>query len=150
MFKRVMHPTDFSKASSSAFAQAVEIARANRAELTIVHALPATVVPGADGYLPPSTYDDIARSNRVHAERQIKTLAARAKKRGVRVTTQLLDGAPWEAITRAARARRAGVVVMGTHGRNGLAKLFLGSVAERVIGKAPCPVLTVRGRRSPV
>ena len=145
-YTRVLHPTDFSKASSAAFTQAVEAARANRAELTLAHVLPMIVVGGADGYVSPATYEQIDRSNRAYAERKINALAARAKKRGVRVRTMLLDGAPWEAITRAARARRASVVVMGTHGRGGLAKLFLGSVAERVVATAPCPVLTVRGR----
>jgi nucleotide-binding universal stress UspA family protein len=145
-FTRVLHPTDFSKASAAAFAQAVETARENRAELTIAHVLPMIVAGAADGYLPPATYEQIERSNRAYAERRISALAARAKKRGVRVRTVLLDGAPWEAITRAARARRVSVVVMGTHGRGGLARLFLGSVAERVVARAPCPVLTVRGR----
>jgi nucleotide-binding universal stress UspA family protein len=51
-----------------------------------------------------------------------------------------------DAIARAARSRHAGMIVMGTHGRTGLTKLLLGSVAERVIGSAPCPVLTVRGK----
>ena len=143
---RVLHPTDFSKASSPAFAQAIETARANRAELTIAHVLPVIVAAAADGYLSPATYEQIERSNRAYAERRINALAARAKKRGVRVRTMLLDGAPWESISRAARTRRASVVVMGTHGRSGLAKLFLGSVAERVVATAPCPVLTVRGR----
>ena len=64
MFKKVMHPTDFSKASSRAFAQAIDTARANRAELTIVHVLPSIVLTAADGYLPPATYEEIERSNR--------------------------------------------------------------------------------------
>ena len=58
----------------------------------------------------------------------------------------LVEGVPHEQIVRLARSKRADVVVMGTHGRSGLAKLFLGSVAGRVVAAAPCPVLTVRGR----
>jgi nucleotide-binding universal stress UspA family protein len=64
----------------------------------------------------------------------------------VRAKSLLLEGVPHEQIARTARRQRADVVVMGTHGRTGLAKLFLGSVAGRVIAIAPCPVMTVRGK----
>jgi nucleotide-binding universal stress UspA family protein len=57
----------------------------------------------------------------------------------------LLEGVPHERIARAARSKKADMVVMGTHGRTGFAKLVLGSVASRVLTVAPCPVLTVRG-----
>jgi nucleotide-binding universal stress UspA family protein len=58
----------------------------------------------------------------------------------------LREGVAANAIVRVARGQRADVIVMGTHGRGGLAKLLLGSVAERVVASAPCPVMTVRGR----
>jgi nucleotide-binding universal stress UspA family protein len=58
----------------------------------------------------------------------------------------VLEGTAADAIVRTARAKRANVIVMGTHGRSGLARLFMGSVAERVVGTAPCPVLTVRAK----
>ena len=143
---RVLHPTDFSSASAPAFARAIDTARADRAELTIAHVLPLIAPMTGDSYVSPKIYDEMDRANRAYAERRLAALAARARKRGVRVRTLLLDGAPWEAISRAARGRRANLIVMGTHGRTGLKKLFLGSVAERVIATAPCPVLTVRGR----
>jgi nucleotide-binding universal stress UspA family protein len=60
----------------------------------------------------------------------------------------LLEGTPADRIVRAARAHHAAVIVIGTHGRTGLARVFLGSVAERVVGTAPCPVLTVRAKKS--
>ena len=58
----------------------------------------------------------------------------------------LLEGIAHEQIARAARARRADLIVIGTHGRTGVAKLFLGSVAGRVVSIAHCPVMTVRGK----
>ena len=58
----------------------------------------------------------------------------------------LYQGVAADAIARAARAKRAKLIVMGTHGRTGLTRLLMGSVAERVVGTAPCPVLTVRGK----
>jgi nucleotide-binding universal stress UspA family protein len=65
---------------------------------------------------------------------------------GVRVRTVLADGTPFDRIVRIARAEKAGLIVMGTHGRTGLGRFFLGSVAERVVATSPVPVLTVRGR----
>jgi nucleotide-binding universal stress UspA family protein len=64
----------------------------------------------------------------------------------VRVKGLLAEGAAHEQIVRIARTKRADMVVMGTHGRSGLAKLILGSVAGRVVAAASCPVLTVRGK----
>jgi nucleotide-binding universal stress UspA family protein len=58
----------------------------------------------------------------------------------------LLDGTAHERIVRAARSKRADLIVIGTHGRTGLARLFLGSVAGRVVATATCPVMTVRGK----
>ena len=71
---------------------------------------------------------------------------AKAKAGRVRSRGLLYEGMPADAIIRAARAKRAGMIVMGTHGRTGLTRLLMGSVAERVIGTAPCPVLTVQGK----
>ena len=72
-------------------------------------------------------------------------LIAKARKAGARAKVLLLEGVPHEQITRTASSKRADVVVLGTHGRTGLARFFLGSVASRVIASATVPVLTVRG-----
>jgi nucleotide-binding universal stress UspA family protein len=146
MSRRIMHPTDFSSASRAAFARAVALAKADRSELTLVHVMsPVMPVPG-DGYISPKVYDQLAASARAWAQKQLDRLVGRAKKAGTRARGLLLEGVAHEQIVRAARRKRADLVVMGTHGRSGLAKLFLGSVASRVVGTAPCPVLTVRGR----
>ena len=146
MSRRVVHPTDFSAASGAAFKKAVEMAKAGRGELLLVHVLsPVMPVPG-DGYISPKVYDEIAASTRAWAGKQLDRLLRKAKASGARAKGVLLEGVPHEQIVRFARSRRAAVVVMGTHGRSGLAKLFLGSVAGRVVTAAPCPVLTVRGR----
>lgn len=148
VFGRILHATDFSASSRPALAKAIALARQNRAPLTIVHALPPPVTPigGEMAYVPAGTYEAIDRSARQYARKQLATLTGRARKAGVRATALLLDGAPHDQIARAARRARADVVVIGTHGRTGLAKVLLGSVAERVVRFAPCPVLTVRGR----
>jgi len=144
--RRILHPTDFSSASRAAFARAVEMARDNRAELMLAHVMTLYVPVAGEGYMPPKLWDEMVASTRAHATKQLDALAARASKGGVRAKTLLLEGVPHERIARAAKGQRADVIVMGTHGRTGLAHLFLGSVAERVVASAPCPVMTVRGK----
>ena len=142
-----MHATDFSRASTAALKHAVEMAKADRAQLIIAHVMtpPSLALPG-EGYISPSLYEDIEASMRTQAQKHLGAIVARAKKAGARASGLLLEGVPHERIARAARAKRAGLLVIGTHGRTGLAKFFLGSVATRLVSSAPCPVLTVRGR----
>ena len=144
--RRIVHPSDFSRASGAAFAKAVEMAKTNRAELLLAHVLAPVVLMAGDGYISPTVYEEIEASARAGAQKQLDRLAAKAKKVGVRTRTLLMDGVAHEQITRAARSKRADLVVIGTHGRTGLAKFFLGSVAGRVVSTASCPVLTVRGK----
>jgi universal stress protein A len=143
MTRRVLHPSDFSSASDAAFKKAIDMAKASQAELLVAHVI-SPIVPYGDEYVP-QMYEDIRASNRARASKQLDRLVAKAKKSGVRATALLAEGVAHEQIVRLAKTNRADLVVMGTHGRSGLAKLFLGSVAGRVVTAAPCPVLTVRG-----
>jgi len=142
--RRILHPSDFSPASRPALRKAIELARTYRAQLLVAHVLPMVpVMPGA--YISPAVWDDLERSQRAAAQRDLDRLVARAKAAGVRATGTLLDiGITHERIVRFARARRVDLIVMGTHGRSGLTKALLGSVASRVISTARCPVVTVR------
>jgi nucleotide-binding universal stress UspA family protein len=148
MSGRTLHPTDFSKASTPAFTRAVAEARQTRSELILVHVL-APVIPAAgasEGYLSPSVYEQMSKSARAWAQKQLDRLLAKAKAARVRARGMLLEGVAHEQIVRAAKRQRATLIVMGTHGRTGMARFFLGSVAARVAATAACPVLTVRGR----
>jgi len=145
-FRRIVHASDFSRASGKAFTTAVEMARTNRAPLTVVHVMTPMVPVAGEGYVLPETYEQIERSARKAAEKQLDRLVAKAREAGVRVEGLLRTGVAHDQIVRVARARGAGLLVIGTHGRTGLARLFLGSVASRVLALATCPVLTVRGR----
>ena len=145
--RRILHPSDFSKASSAAFTKAVELAKANQAELVLLHVLaPPLPLMAGDGYVSPQVYEDLDKSARAYATKQLASLVARATKAGVRAKAVLRDGIAHEQIVRASRSPRADMIVIGTHGRTGLAKLFLGSVAGRVVSAAKCPVMTVRGK----
>jgi nucleotide-binding universal stress UspA family protein len=143
----IVHPTDFSPASRAAFTRAVSDARADGAQLLLVHVLSPVVMPFAGGeIMSPQTYADVQRSIEAYGQKQLGKLVAAAKAAGVRVRGLLLEGVAADAIVRVARSKRADMIVMGTHGRSGLARLLMGSVAQRVVGTAPCPVLTVRGK----
>ncbi len=121
------------------------MAKANHARLTVVHVMapPSLALPG-EGYVSPALYESLESSARAEAQKRLNRVLARARAAGVRARGLLLEGVPHELIARA--ARKADLLVIGTHGRSGLAKLFLGSVASRLVALAPCPVLTVRGR----
>jgi nucleotide-binding universal stress UspA family protein len=144
--RRVLHPSDFSRASTPAFKRAVEMAKANRAELLVVHVMGSAVPIMGDGYVSPKVYEDLEAAAHSAAQKQLRKLVEKARQAGARVKGLLLEGVAHERIAQAARSRKADLVVIGTHGRTGFAKLFLGSVASRVLAVSPCPVLTVRGR----
>ena len=145
--RRILHPSDFSKASAAAFTKAVELAKTNGAELVLLHVLaPPLALMAGEGYVSPTVYEDLEQSARAYASKELARLVAKAKKAGVRAKAVLRDGVAHEQIVRAARSPQADMIVIGTHGRTGLAKLFLGSVAGRVVSTAKCPVMTVRGK----
>ena len=146
MTRRILHPTDFSRASSAAFTRALADARASRSELVLVHVLAPVIPVAGEGYVSPSVYEQMTESARGWARKQMDRLLGKAKAARVRARGLVLEGVAHEQIVRAARQQRAGIIVMGTHGRTGVARFFLGSVAARVAATAPCPVLTVRGR----
>ena len=141
--RNILVATDLSSASRPAFRRAVELAAASDATLWIGHVVP--LVPASmGGDLLPRMYREMDLFVRGDAEKRLRALTKAAGQAGVRARPMLLRGVPHEAIRRAARARRADLVVLGTHGRTGAARFFIGSVAARVVATAPCPVLTVR------
>jgi universal stress protein A len=142
-FRRILHPTDFSRASSPALRRAVALARACRAPLVLLHVMtPPSPFIGEGA--PPSSYVDLLTLARRSAKRRLAAALARVKRERVRVQAIFAEGLPADAILRAARCTRADLIVMGTHGRTGVSRVFLGSVAERIVRESRCPVLTVR------
>ena len=143
--RRILVATDFSKTSAKALTGAIDLAKAQRAKLTILHAYVPLVPLVPEQYIEAGTWDRIETESRRWAERQLAKLAERARKSGVRASSILVSGDPSRQIVRTARSLRADLIVVGTHGRQGLTRFFLGSVAERVIATAACPVMTIRG-----
>jgi len=144
--RRILHATDFSAASKRAFDMAVEFAKQNKAELLLVHVLVPHVAYPADTDADPKIYIELERSARRQAQSSLQALVNKVKRAKVKATGLLLKGTAHLQIVRAAKNRRADMIVIGTHGRTGISKLLMGSVAGRVIAEASCPVLTVRGK----
>jgi nucleotide-binding universal stress UspA family protein len=140
--KRILVPTDFSEPSAKALAYGKALARLFGAELHVIHVINARPFAGtasADGYVPELT----------EFATQLETLARANMSRladGAAASTALAWGRPHVEIGRYAREHQIDLIVMGTHGRGFVGHLLLGSVAERMVRQAPCPVLTVRER----
>ena len=137
MSKTILFPTDFSPASDAAFGYAVSLARDSNSRLLILHVDNLQVAyTGADMYLPPSTVP----SHEV--EKQLRSVVPPDK--CVACEHRLVIGTPAEEIVQIAADEDVELIVMGTHGRTGITRLLMGSVAEAVVRKAPCPVLTLK------
>jgi nucleotide-binding universal stress UspA family protein len=135
----ILHPTDFSEHSKYAFHLASSLARDYDAHLHVLHVmLPSPSDMGEMLMLPPlSRRDELAA-----AEAKLHDLQNETTK--VRIETEVREGDPAEQILQAATDHECALIVMGTHGRTGLSRLLMGSVAEQVVRKAGCPVLTVK------
>jgi universal stress protein A len=141
--RRILVPVDFSPHAEQALKYAAALAEKFGAELYLVHVFQdlaiyqTEVVSGAPPILPP--VDQLTASARGELDRLV-----RDKKLRPPVRTDVVEGSPVEEIVDYAREKDIDLIVLGTHGRGWLAHALLGSVAEKVVRKAPCPVLTVR------
>lgn len=135
--RKILFPTDFSHTGDAALALAASLARERGATLLIVHVEepPAAYGAGEMYYgMPDPVTDDLRQ--------MLKEVVP--DDTSVPVEHRLITGDPASAIVRLAKEEGAELIVMGTHGRTGLLRLLMGSVAEVVVRRAPCPVLTLR------
>jgi nucleotide-binding universal stress UspA family protein len=135
--RTIIHPTDFSDRSNYAFRLACSLARDHGSKLLVVHVLPPPAV--AYGEVITGLSDAMYREQ---AKQQLEKLMPTDPK--VTIEHQLLDGDPAAEVIELARQTHADLIVMGTHGRGGLGRLLMGSVAEQIVRKAPCAVLSVK------
>jgi nucleotide-binding universal stress UspA family protein len=133
--RTIVHPTDFSANSQCAWEMACALARDYGARLLLVHVEPPLPV-FSEFAVPPESVDQRA------LERQLAQIKPTDSK--LTVTRTLLVGDEASEINKFAENNLADLIVMGTHGRTGLGRLLMGSVAEMVVRQAPCPVLTVK------
>ena len=145
-FYRIVVPTDFSDCAEEAWALAQRLAGAFAAELVLAHVLVETPL-FSEG---PFTMDRVRKvyeAARKWAEENLDAWAARARDKGLKARVSLRTGVPYREIVSLVTDERADLVVIGTHGRGGIDRALLGSVTDRVIRLAPCPVLSVRAGR---
>ena len=140
-FKKILVPLDGSMLAEHAIGTAAELA-AGGATVMLVRAAEAPGLPGVD---PTNMQADVVRE----AEEYLARVAARLERNGINVQTSVWYGPPVSAIVEAAQLRGADLIVMSTHGRSGLGRLILGSVAEAVLRSTTTPILLVRAFEAP-
>ena len=139
-WKTILVPMDFSADSEAALRTAVELAKSFGSKIHLLHAYP-TYIGTPWGYsFPPGAFSEA----RVHASELLGERQQKVEAEGVRATIDAEEGSPSEVIVEVAELVSADLIVMGTRGLTGVKHVLLGSIAERTLRHAPCPVMTVQ------
>jgi universal stress protein A len=143
--ERILVPIDFSDCSQKALQYALPLAREHGAAIALVYVVPPP--EGVSAYAAAAMdFDELEASLKTAAEKELQKLARHKMLSQVATTSVVRVGSPAREIVEAARKLPADLIVISTHGRTGLNHVLLGSVAEHVVQRAPCPVLVVRER----
>ncbi len=142
--KRVLAPTDFSAHSDQAVRFACGLAERFDAELHLINILSEIIPAGPDPLLMPVMPPQFYQENEDRANQTLRSLIQPSWGKPARVVTAVRWGSPVEAIVDYAQEQQIDMIVIATHGRTGLSHVLLGSVAERIVREANCPVLTIR------
>jgi nucleotide-binding universal stress UspA family protein len=143
--KHILVATDFGEAADAAFAYGREFARTFSASLEILHVADDVFARGfgADGFL--ASYPEMQRDVEEAAAKRLDAMVSDEDRAVLNARTVIrVSSSPAMAIVDYAREAQVDLIIMGTHGRGAMAHMLMGSVAERVVRLAPCPVLTVR------
>jgi universal stress protein A len=143
--ERIVCPVDFSEISANTYGYAQSIARHYRAKLILQHVVELWQHPSANWVVNPECFDEFRQTLISNSREQLRQLVNLYG--GIQPEVVIEESMAADAILSLARARAANLLVMGTHGRRGFDHLMLGSVTERVLRHAPCPVLAVPGKR---
>ena len=137
---KILVPVDFSEHSRKALRYALAFANQFDAEVTLVHIVEQMVYPG-DWMYPPLAVTDFASEKREQMIERLRSLDAGS---GVRTNHVVRLGRAWQEVVEIARESQTDMIILATHGYTGLKHVLLGSVAEKIVRHAPCPVLSVR------
>jgi universal stress protein A len=141
--QHILVPVDFSGHAEQALEYAIGLASKLSARLTllhVIHVMPLGIVDGGTA-LPPSYFQELE----AEVQQELETYRQHMQQAGLEGTVMVVHGIPFQSIVDTAHDQKVDLIVMGTHGRTGLAHVFLGSVAEKVVRLAHCPVLVTRG-----
>jgi nucleotide-binding universal stress UspA family protein len=140
--KKVLVPTDFSESARHALTYGISFAKEYAAELVLLHVVENLTV-GYASDLFPVPMAEVFQEISGYAKAELAKLGEEARQRGVTVQEQVVQGKPSAEIIRFAAENQVDIVVLGTHGKGMLDQALFGSTTERVVRRAPCPVLTV-------
>ena len=140
---RILLPSDFSELSSAATKYACALAERFDAELHVLHVHENVAIPE---YSMGIDFDRLAQEAKEAAEAQMEDVFDPTWRQGRTVVKATAEGPPFLEIIRYSKEHDIDLIVMATHGRSGLVHMLIGSVAEKVVRKAPCPVVTVRSK----
>ncbi len=141
--QRILAPTDFSELSKQGLTSALELAETFGAKLLLLHVVEPPPYP-VEGIMPShlgaTLLDDLERQ----ASKDLAQMLSETHGSQVEVTRRVVVGIPYRKIVEVAEEEKSDLIVMTTHGRTGLSHLVMGSVTEKIVRTAPCPVLTIR------
>ena len=141
MIQRILIPVDFSETSMSAADYGCALAARFGADVTLLNVYSPGVIALPDAVYAPTVEESAAMAHAVLAH--VESLAAKLEREGVIIHCEAVEGLPADAIVAWSERKHPDLIVMGTHGRRGVSHLLLGSVAEKTVRQAPCPVLTI-------
>ncbi len=143
--KKILCPTDFSENSKHAMKYALTLAALSQAELELFHVVEPITYPQSTELFEP-VLDEVELTMKMGAafQKQLEDQVAALKEEYPKIEGKIVTGNTFLEIIQVARDENVDMIVMGTHGRTGLAHVLIGSVAEKVVREAPCPVLTVK------
>lgn len=144
MYKCIFMPVDGSEVSNHAAEEGFRLAKALGSEAVLQYVIDISIVTLPDAELAISSLDIIRDSFREQGEKVLKDLSDKAREMGVPCSTMMSEGDVHDEIIKAAEEMKADLIIIGTHGRRGLNRLILGSVAGSVAKRAHCPVLLIR------
>jgi nucleotide-binding universal stress UspA family protein len=142
-FKEIVVPTDFSEHSLRAIDYGVDIGEKFSSHITLVYVI-EPLLQAADLTWTTVDFEELNKAHRESAEKQLKQIVAGRIPKGTPCDSTILFGKPFVEILKYAEEENADLIVMATHGRGAISHILMGSTAEKVVRKAPCPVLTVK------
>ncbi len=145
-FKNILVATDGSRYATAAASEAIGIAKKNSSKLIVLAVVPSESMQPMDIVHSQMSRDVIAEAELNEAEKNAKAVKGAAQNEGVAVEAFIMGGKPSDAIVQTAKEKNVDVIILGSHGKTGIDKLLMGSVAERVIVLTSCAVLVVKGK----